>query len=96
MLRLLLCGWLAFAVPSLGAQEGPKENLKSAGRAVGEAGVKVGHAVRDGAEAAKEGVKKAGRAVGRGAKKVAEGIKEGAKAVGNGVKEAVKPDSSGG
>jgi hypothetical protein len=92
MLRLLLCGWLALAVPSLGAQEGPKESIKSAGRAVGEAGVKVGHTVRDGAVAAKEGVKKAGRAVGHGAKKVAEGVRDGVKAVGEGVKEAIKKD----
>ena len=85
MVRLLLCAWLALAVPCLGAEEGPgtkvKEGVKSAGKAVGEAGEKVGHAVRDGA-----------KAVGHGARKVGHGVRDGAKAVGHGVKSAVKGD----
>ena len=63
-----------------------------AGKAVGEAGRKVGHAARDGAVAVKEGAKKAGKAVAEGARKVGGEIKEGAKEVGHKVKEAVSKD----
>lgn len=105
MRRLFLSGWLVLGLTALGAQEpapqdagnrepGPvdelKEGFKTAGKAVGDAAVKVGHAVRDGAKATKEGVKKAGKAVGEGAKKVGRGVKEGAKEVGHGVKEGAK------
>ena len=74
MMRLMLCGWLACAAPFLAAQDSPKDNkvvegAKTAGKAVGEAGRKVGQAARDGAVAVKEGAKKAGKAVGEGAKK---------------------------
>ncbi|MDR3670395.1 MAG: hypothetical protein P4L36_06105 [Holophaga sp.] len=75
MLRLLLCGWLALAAPSLGAQDGPKEKIKEAGKAVGHAGVQVGHAVRDGARAV-------GHAVKKGVHKTGEGVKQGVKKVG--------------
>lgn len=97
MRRIFLCGWLVLGMTALGAEEpGPvdkvKEGVKTAGKAVGEAAVKVGHAVRDGAKATKSGAKKAGKAVGRGARKVGHGFKEGAKEVGHGVKGAVHPD----
>jgi hypothetical protein len=95
MRRIVLCGWLVLGLSALGAEEpGPvdtvKEGFKTAGKAVGETAVKVGHAVRDGAKATKEGVKKAGKAVGAGAKKVGHGVKEGAQDVGHGVKEGAK------
>jgi hypothetical protein len=99
MRRIFLCGWLVLGMTVLGAEApGPvdeaKEGFKTAGKAVGEAAVKVGHAVRDGAKATKEGVKKAGKAVGEGARKVGHGVKHGAKEVKKSVKGAVgKPDS---
>jgi len=87
MKRLLLCGWLAFAAPGLAAQDGAKEKVKEAARAVGEAAVEVGHTVRKGAEEVKEGAKKAGKAVGEAGRKVGHAVKEGAVATKEGVKK---------
>ena len=85
MLRLLLCGILAFGATGLGAEDSPREGIKqgfkTAGKDVGKAAVAVGHAVRNGA-----------KAVGRGGRKVGHGFKQGAKDVGHGVKSAVKQD----
>lgn len=83
MLRLLLCGCLALAAPALGAQDGVKEKFHEGAKAVGEAGEKVGHAVKEGAEAVKDEAKKVGE-------KVGHAVKEGAKATKEGVKKGVR------
>ena len=75
MLRWLLCGFLVLAVPNLAAaQEGPKETIKRpfkvAGKAVGAAAVKLGHAVRDGAKATRKAFKGDGHPTGKAVPRV--------------------------
>jgi hypothetical protein len=78
---IVVCGFLALAMPGLGAQDGPKDSakqdFKTAGKNVGHGAKKVGHGF-------KRGAKKVGHGFKHGAKDVGHGFKHGAKDVGHG------------
>ncbi len=67
-----------------------KSDVKEAGREIGKAGQKVGHAFKEGGKKVGKAAKPAAQAVGKGAKKAGKGIAEGAKEAAKGVKAAVK------
>jgi hypothetical protein len=87
LLSLLLLAGLATA-------DGPKEDIKQAGKEVGQGfkkgGLAVGHAAKKGGLAVGHAAKKGGVAVGHGAKTAGKGVAKGAKETGHGIKEAVK------